>query len=216
MGGIIGALWPTNGTWFGPVIPHVLVMVVAGGVFAHYLMEPFTKPHKCQDNLGLPSATSPNKLTFIGMVLLGIYVIVQLVVPLRHYAIPGSVHWTEEGHNFSWRMKLRSKTSLTTFTLHDKDGNVYAINPSDHLTREQWSKLPARPDLVWQYAQFLERAAEGAGLGDVLIYGDILISLNGRDFAQFVDKETPLNHAQRPNPLWGHVDWIVPFPKDKE
>ena len=40
---------------------------------------------------------------------LAVYVAVQLLVPLRHLLYPGDVAWTEEGHRFSWRMRLREK-----------------------------------------------------------------------------------------------------------
>jgi len=34
---------------------------------------------------------------------------VQLLLPLRHLAIAGNVHWTDEGSRFSWHMMLRHK-----------------------------------------------------------------------------------------------------------
>ncbi len=37
------------------------------------------------------------------------YLALQLLIPLRHFLYPGNVHWTEEGHRFSWHMKLRNK-----------------------------------------------------------------------------------------------------------
>ncbi|MDE2810390.1 MAG: HTTM domain-containing protein [Gemmatimonadota bacterium] len=42
--------------------------------------------------------------------LMAMFVLVQIVAPLRHFAIRGHVGWTDEGHNFSWRMKLRDKS----------------------------------------------------------------------------------------------------------
>jgi len=43
--------------------------------------------------------------------LVGTYLALQIFVPLRHWLYPGAVQWTEEGHRFSWRMKLRDKQS---------------------------------------------------------------------------------------------------------
>ena len=57
--------------------------------------------------------------------LLGIYVAFQLLVPLRHWLYPGDVNWTDEGHRFSWRMKLRYKErGQSTFTAYDAAGNI--------------------------------------------------------------------------------------------
>ena len=41
--------------------------------------------------------------------LLAAWVGVQVLLPFRHWLYPGDVNWTEEGHKFSWHMKLRSK-----------------------------------------------------------------------------------------------------------
>ena len=34
--------------------------------------------------------------------------------------IPGNVDWTEEGHRFSWRMKLRDKRGDVRFVAYDR------------------------------------------------------------------------------------------------
>src|SRR5690606_21796925 len=39
--------------------------------------------------------------------LIGLYIIIHLFLPLRHWLYPGVTSWTEEGHMFSWRMMLR-------------------------------------------------------------------------------------------------------------
>ena len=49
------------------------------------------------------------------LAVLAVYVAVQLLVPLRHLLYPGDVAWTEEGHRFSWRMKLREKEQTLEF-----------------------------------------------------------------------------------------------------
>ena len=41
--------------------------------------------------------------------ILTFFIIFQLIMPLRHFLYPGNVAWTEEGHKYSWRMKLRDK-----------------------------------------------------------------------------------------------------------
>ncbi len=41
--------------------------------------------------------------------LVAVWLIWQTFIPLRHFAIPGNVSWTEEGHRFSWHMMLRTK-----------------------------------------------------------------------------------------------------------
>ena len=57
---------------------------------------------------------------------------------LCQFGIPGKVHWTEEGHNFSWHMKLRDKDS------EGYSGQEQRINPRSYLTRRQVSKMASR------------------------------------------------------------------------
>ncbi len=62
---------------------------------------------------------------------LALWMSVQVLVPLRHFLYPGDVNWTEEGHRFSWRMKLRSKEGWARFIAHDPEsGRTWTIDPT--------------------------------------------------------------------------------------
>ena len=52
-------------------------------------------------------------------------------MPLRHYAYPGNVSWTEEGHQFSWRMMLRDKYTehIEFIAFSPKTGETWKIDP---------------------------------------------------------------------------------------
>src|ERR1044072_4942962 len=86
------------------------------------------------------SSGCPSLLTSQKVVagLLSAYFVVQLVFPLRHHLYPGNVSWTEEGHNFSWHMKLRTKTGEAVFTVtHPQSGQTWTIKPEEHLKSHQ-------------------------------------------------------------------------------
>ena len=40
---------------------------------------------------------------------LTLFAIIQVAMPLRHYAYPGNVRWNEEGYRFAWRVMLTEK-----------------------------------------------------------------------------------------------------------
>lgn len=48
-----------------------------------------------------------------------IHFTIQLVLPVRHYFIPGYVDWTSEGHYFAWRMKIRHKEGKINLDIKD-------------------------------------------------------------------------------------------------
>ena len=65
------------------------------------------------------------------------YLSVQILVPLRHFLYPGSVHWNEEGHRFSWHMKLRDKDARARF---------YIVDPeTGHRERIRQKPIPEFP-----------------------------------------------------------------------
>jgi vitamin K-dependent gamma-carboxylase len=134
---------------------------------------------------------------------------VQIAMPLRHHLYPGSVAWTEEGHQFSWRMKLRSKRGWASFRVLDPvTGNEWRIYPEDELDGRQAQKLAGRPDLIIQYARRIGEF-ERERLGhDVEVRVDAFMSLNYRPPQRYIDPEVDLSKQRmslRPYP------WILPF-----
>ncbi len=126
------------------------------------------------------------------------FLALQILIPLRHAVIPGNVAWTEDGHRYSWRMKLRSKRALGLRV--EVGGKV--INPRRYLTRRQLNKMSGRPDMVLQFAHHLSRQADGAKVKIMA-----LLSLNGRLPQSFIDGTVDLSTACQP--LLGRTSWIA-------
>ena len=53
----------------------------------------------------------------MGCALMAIYFVIQIIMPLRHYAYPGDVNWNAEGDLWAWRMLLVDTKHKTTFTV---------------------------------------------------------------------------------------------------
>ena len=113
--------------------------------------------------------------------LLAAYLVVQLLFPLRHYLYPGNVSWTEEGHNFAWHMKLRTKEGEAVFTVtHPASGQTWTIKPGDYLKSHQAMKMTTKPDLLIQFAHFLAAEKRREGYDNVEVRAHVMVSLNGR------------------------------------
>lgn len=131
-------------------------------------------------------------------VLLGIYLLLQLTIPLRHYAYPGSVLWTEEGQYFAWHMLLRAKDVKAAYWVVDRETEQgFEVNPSKFLPLWQAARFATRPDQVVQFAQYLETELKDLGYKNFAIYADVQVSLNGRDLEPLIDPETDLTQAKR-------------------
>ena len=143
------------------------------------------------------------------MTLLGLYVAIQILLPLRHWLYPGNVSWTEEGHRFAWHMKLRDKDADSTFNLKDLDtGKTWEVDPEEDLTRRQYRKMSSRPYMTLAYAHHLA-ALERAKGRRVEVRADVWASLNGRDFERLIDPETDL--AAQPRTFFASASWILPL-----
>ena len=152
---------------------------------------------------------SYKKLLYAG---LGLYFIVQLVLPVRHFFIPDDVLWTEEGHRMSWRMMLRTRAGTVQFKVVDKEtGESLTVPPGLYLSQKQLEKVSCYPDYIWQFSQFLKKEYAEKGQ-DVSVYSKARVSVNGRPLAPFTDPKVDLA-AEKWSP-YKHHTWILPSPLD--
>lgn len=132
---------------------------------------------------------------------LAIHVAVQVLVPFRHLLYPGPVSWTEEGHNFSWHMKLRDKRAKARFFVDDLDnGSTRLVRLRAHLSPRQVRKMRTRPDLLLQFAHHLGALERAAGRRNVAVRAQVLASLNGRPMQPLIDSSVDL--SREPRSLW--------------
>jgi vitamin K-dependent gamma-carboxylase len=145
-----------------------------------------------------------------GLVVALIFAAFQVIVPLRHYAMPGRSTWTEAGHTFSWHMKQRDKEGDVAFMLRWPGGPAHYLVPADHLPSFQYNAMKTRPELIRQYAHHL---ADFAAEHDPAkrrpeVYAIAFVSLNGRKPQRMIDEKVDL--AAEP-PTLGTPSWVVPL-----
>ena len=155
-----------------------------------------------------PRAAGPQRAMWLKLIVLHCYVLAQLVFPLRHWLYPGYVSWTEEGHRFSWHMKLRKKESLLVITVTDPaTGRTWTLNPADDLRPRQLAKLQTFPDVLLQYVHYHRDQLHARGVADPIITGEWRCSLNGAPYQPLVDQTVNLAAAER---SWRPAWWILP------
>lgn len=129
--------------------------------------------------------------------LLTTYLAVQLILPIRHYAYPGNVSWTEEGHNFSWHMKLRAKKADAIFTItHPATGKSWTIDPKARLEPRQVAKMATHPDMILQFSHYLAEQKRQEGYENVEVRARVMASLNGRKPQLLIDPNADLAKEQ--------------------
>ena len=135
------------------------------------------------------------------------YVLMQILLPLRHYFIKGDVLWTEEGHRLSWRMMLRSRSGEAQFRVVDKITNdVILFNNGELLTAKQIQRLNT-PDVIWQMAQKIKQHFNLQNR-DVAVYVvESNVRVNAQPYARLIDPTVDLAQVK-----WNHFkhhDWIL-------
>jgi hypothetical protein len=154
----------------------------------------------------LESATiKPNVFASVSLTLL---VLFQLAFPFRHLAYDGNPFWHEQGYRFGWRVMLMEKAGYAQFSVENEAGNRIEVQNSEFLTRAQEKMMSTQPDLMIQYAQFLEAHYEKAGVLTRGVYANVHVTFNGRDSRPYVD---PLVNLAAQADSWEPKTWILPF-----
>lgn len=139
-----------------------------------------------------------------------VYLLLQLTIPLRHWLYPGDVAWTEEGHRFSWRMKLRDKEGFVKFYVRDPSTRRrIPMEWRELLTDWQYQEMATRPDMIAQFARYLNNRVMREGRGPVEVTVRALVSLNGRRREFLIDPE--VNLAAQDNYTFQRAPYVVPL-----
>ena len=137
------------------------------------------------------------------------FALVQVIVPLRHWAYPGNVRWNEDGYRFSWRVMLTEKTGHLRFRVTDIDTRrEWLAYPEDYLTPLQVERIAYQPDMILALAHIIAKDA-GDRHTSVEVRADSFVAFNGRPAARFVDPHVDL--ARIPTGI-GPKTWVLPHP----
>lgn len=148
------------------------------------------------------------KIATILKPILFLYFCIQVLLPLRHWFIPGDVLRTEEGHRLSWRMMLRTKSGGINYKVVDKEtGKSTFINPQNLVSPKQHRLLSTKPDVIWQFIQHLKAKYIAEGKSVEIYAINSRISINGGKYTSFINPEIDLTTIK-----WNtftHSDWIL-------
>ena len=141
------------------------------------------------------------------LVLMSSWLLVHITVPVRHWTLPGNVAWNEDGHRFSWRMKLRSKRGTAIYTVSTAD-QQWQVNPKEYLARKQSRKMTCIPDMLLQFAHFIDEEWQRQGHVPTSVTVRADCALNSRPRQLMVDPNRNLLEVE-PHQLAS--EWILPL-----
>jgi hypothetical protein len=152
-------------------------------------------------------------LSASAMVGLGLWVLAHLLIPFRHHAYPGSVAWNEDGDEFAWRLRARTKKRRVRITVVDPEtGAKRNVRLKSKVTGTRRKAVRTYPDRLLQLAHHI--AAEEAAAGRrVEVHVRYRVGLNGRSLRDLIDGKRDL--AAQPRTFLNSV-WTEPRPVDEE
>ena len=155
-----------------------------------------------------PTTSDHRDVNPVLLIFLGIYFMIQMLVPLRHLAYPGWTTWHEQGHDFAWRMMLRQKKSIGQFiVIHPETGEQRYADPADYLNNVQL-KFMGNPRTMLQFVHHLDQLVKSNAGFDPIIKANYEISLNGREPRALVDPAIDLTKIPVFEPSYR---WVIPF-----
>ncbi|MEM6768106.1 MAG: HTTM domain-containing protein, partial [Bacteroidota bacterium] len=102
--------------------------------------------------------------------LLGLYICMQVWLPLRHYAHPGNVLWNERGLRFAWHVMVMEKNGMTSYHIQDQNsGKDWIVYPSEYLIPAQERQMSFQPDMIKQFGEFLIGEWEQKGYPNIAV-----------------------------------------------
>jgi hypothetical protein len=127
------------------------------------------------------TTTSPKTLTTkqkFALICALIFLMVWVLFPLRHHFLyEGDVVWNEQGHNFSWRMKLRDKQvfffpflllcflsyshisfiqcGCDVFGFQPQHRFAFSVDYTEFILPRDWKKAVSRPWMLIQAAHMI-------------------------------------------------------------
>ena len=189
-----------------------LIMVVSATIFLSPDWPRALRQRVRRRDLGTPDETTA-KASWSSPRLIAIAIIwccVLTLLPLRFIAYGGNVLWHEQGMRWGFKVLCREKNGAVTYhvRLPDEDRTVQ-WSPHTWLTPHQVREMSGQPDMILRLAHDVADDFRRRGHGDVEVYADAIVSLNGRAPAPLIDPDIDLTTVEDGI---GRADWILPAP----
>ncbi len=134
-----------------------------------------------------------SSIPMVHKIILGSFMIFQLLFPLRNTVLTDNVYWTEQGYRYSWRVMLMEKTGYANFKIVDGESQKrFYVQNDDFLTPLQQKQMSTQPDFILEYAHYLSKHFSAQGHKNIEIYVESYAALNGRQNQAYIDPDVDL------------------------
>jgi hypothetical protein len=139
------------------------------------------------------------------------YFVFQLLFPFRGFFLPNPMDWTGVAKNFSWRMKVDTRSvEEFKFTVEQPaTGQVMAVEVGTFANEMQILNMSNDARSVPVFARMLREQAALKGMPDAVVKARIRVGYNGRPAQFFVDPNVDLASVEY-SPF-KKMSWVIPL-----
>lgn len=150
----------------------------------------------------------PKTNRLIGLIMT-VFVLFQLIWPLRSLQYPGNLFWHEQGYRFSWRVMLMEKAGYCIFKVNEASSNrEVEVVPSDYLSPKQCKQMASQPDMILQFAHFIKSEFEKKGWIEPEVRVNSRVTLNGKAGKSIIDPQIDLTKLKDG---FSKKEWITEY-----
>jgi hypothetical protein len=136
--------------------------------------------------------------------LAAVFIFIQLLLPFRHFLYKGNVIWNEMGFRYSWNVMRVEKNGYVEFTCIDpKTAKSWQVYPKDFLSDIQEKQMSFQPDMILEFAHFLERHYQK----DLQVFAYSRVSVNGESAKALIDPSVDL--TKKNDSFLGDYNWLL-------
>ena len=162
------------------------------------------------DSIGSTRVTSPTHQSTppnYGIVsAVGLVLLLQIALPLRHHLLTDDVLWTEHGLRFAWHVMVMEKTGTVSFRVTSPDGRRWVVYPGNELSPRQTKMMATQPDMILYYAKKIGRRLSHQINQPVTVEADSFVALNGCPVRRYIDNSVDLLRVE-----YDQLDsWLLP------
>jgi hypothetical protein len=123
-----------------------------------------------------------------------IYLLIQIILPIRHFLYGNDVNWTEEGFRFAWRVMLVEKVGSLEYRVRaDQFKHEIRISPRKELTELQYKMIGSQPDMIVQYAHHIKEDYKDRGFTNIRVFADSTVWFNARPTQSYIRSDVDLS-----------------------
>jgi hypothetical protein len=152
------------------------------------------------------------------LAIIGVHVVIQLILPVRHYFVEGYPDWTSDHQRFAWRMKAQSRhIEEVAFSVWDLDTKQYYLIDYQKLRKllyeDELQFMCYYPNMIVQFAHFLEeKVAREDNIKNCMIKCKVKVSFNGMKSQYIFDPNIDLLSESKKHDYY--YQWVEPMPTE--